>query len=117
MNTMALLAEYLKAIDQHSGPNSAEVIKLIDDNKGNIRFTRLANTASILWKMRCHSVHTQEKPTMEISALLGQYANLLKTFGGPDSAEAKQFFEEHKKNKKFAEIAKLGASMWMWAVR
>ena len=52
MDSMTLLAEYLKAIYQHNGPDSAEAKKLVDDNKNNVRFVRQANTASIIWRMR-----------------------------------------------------------------
>ena len=121
---MVLLTEYLEAMDQHDGPDSTEAIKFFEEHKNNVRFARQANTAAVIWRMRCHSaqiadsiknkVHAQEKPATETTTLLGQYANLLNTCDGPDSAQAKEFFEEHKENKKFEEIAKIGASLWIW---
>ena len=49
---------------------------------------------------------------METSTLLGQYANLLNLHDGPDSAEAKKFFEDNKDNKEFRELAETAGRLW-----
>ena len=52
MNLMELVGQYLEIMNLHNGPDSAEAKNFAEDHKNNIRFARLANTASMLWRMR-----------------------------------------------------------------
>ena len=52
MDLLALLQQYLKTMDQHNGPDSAEAKKFVEAHKDNVRFVRQAKTASLLWKLR-----------------------------------------------------------------
>lgn len=49
---------------------------------------------------------------METFMLLGQYAEILNEYDGPDSNQAKQFFEKNKNNQEFAELAETAAHLW-----
>ena len=50
---------------------------------------------------------------MDLSTLLGEYVDLLNRHNGPQSPEAKKFFNEHKDFKHFAELAKTAAQLWL----
>ena len=52
MNLMELLGQYLETMNLRDGPDSIEAKKLVEEYKDNVRFVRLAKTASMLWRMR-----------------------------------------------------------------
>ena len=116
MGLYQLVSRYIDLMNLHNGPDSTEAKQFVEEHSESVRFVRVANIASSLWSTRHHSVQRKSQP-MEVSPdkldqLVGWYAYLLNLWNGPDSPEARKFFEDHKDIQEFKELAETAALVW-----